>query len=324
MDYILSTHHRNWQQWYTEIPIEQYYVLKFGQFLRGFPAWLALGSFMQVQTLSLVLSEPGGDWSQGCWCSSERPRHSNWNGESKTVQWSRHTVNSTFFWWEMDMGYQILIQNCLLRSSDNVTKSGSYWFTHLVITTSCNFGATVMLVFHKGDWSTVNFYSLPTDIQTQLIRGRAGSWIRSVWLQELITETPVCLNTNRVSHMVQIFDSPDCNFLVKPFPQTRLMFLSWYVNPPSWKPFCLFQMTRCCGSLSVDFVVLLSKGSLTCFRSTFLMVRYASLFVFQCFIYCMGFSPSFYIYIVVLCLNVHTTPLGICAGLSSVTLSVFS
>lgn len=44
---------------------EHHYVLKLAQFLRAFPAWFDLGSFMHVQTLSLVLSERGSDWCQG-------------------------------------------------------------------------------------------------------------------------------------------------------------------------------------------------------------------------------------------------------------------
>lgn len=81
-------------------------------------------------------------------------------------------LSGTFFWWEMDMGYQILIQNCLMRLSDSVTKSGSYWLTHLVITTSCNFGAIVILVFHKGDWGTHSKFLLLAQRQTDAANKR--------------------------------------------------------------------------------------------------------------------------------------------------------
>lgn len=104
-------------------------------------------------------------------------------------------LSGTFFWWEMDMGYQILIQNCLMRLSDSVTDLLIWSSQHPVtLVLQLSLFSTKEIEAH-----TVNFYSLPKDRQTQLIRGRAGSWIRSVWLQELLTGTPGCLNTNRVS-----------------------------------------------------------------------------------------------------------------------------
>lgn len=76
MDYVFSIYITETGSDDTlKIQKEHYYVLKFAHFLRGFPAWLDLGSLMQVQTLRLVLSEPGSDWCQSF--SSKRPRYSN-------------------------------------------------------------------------------------------------------------------------------------------------------------------------------------------------------------------------------------------------------
>lgn len=120
---------------------------------------------------------------------------------SKTVQWSRHTLlSSTFFWWETDMGCQILIQNCLMRWSDNGNKvCGGHGFIPLVLMASCSRGATIILIYQKRDWGMVDFCTLPkARPRHHCVRDRAGSWTRTVLPQELLTETRVLLSTNGV------------------------------------------------------------------------------------------------------------------------------
>lgn len=143
----------------------------------------------------------------------------------------------------MDMEYQVLIQNIVWEGGViMVMTSGRHWLADLVVTTSCNFGATIILIYRKGDWGTVHFCTSPKDRQTQLIRGSAGSWIHAVWFQELLAETQVCLNTNRVS---QSYGSDRWQH------QTVISWCSHFHKPDS----CLFHdmLTLLAGSHFVYF-----------------------------------------------------------------------
>lgn len=71
---------------------------------------------------------------------------------SKTVQWSRHTVKQQILL--VSNGHRIpeLIQKTVWGSGViMVIKSGSHWLAHLVVSTSYNFGATITLIYQKGD-----------------------------------------------------------------------------------------------------------------------------------------------------------------------------
>ena len=103
------------------------------------------------------------------------------------------------------------------------------------------------------------------------------------------------------------------------------MFVSWCINPAGWKPCCLFQTTSYCGLLSMDFRGFMVKGQPHLL--SFQISNGRDTHHFFCFpvlstlcILWLVFSP-FYLYILLSYLNFHAMTLGICADLSSATLS---
>lgn len=89
--------------------------------------------------------------------------------------------------------------------------------------------------------------------------------------------------------------------------QTRVMFVSWCINPPGWNPRCLFRIHQLLWSFKHEFLWFHSQ------RQPYLLSLQISngrdthhFFVFQCFshlcILCLVFSP-FYLYILQAYLN---------------------